>query len=84
MCSYAILFLLLCGAKLQNYGLVLACFSLSCSPGAISLNRVAFHMESEKHAVSFKASWKDLINAHCNGYGGRECSKTFQLHKHNS
>ena len=37
---------------LQNYGLVLACFSLSCSPGAISLSRVAFHMESEKHTVS--------------------------------
>ena len=32
-----------------NYGLVLACFSLSCNPGAINLSRVnvAFYMESE-------------------------------------
>ena len=45
-------FLLHCGAKPQSYGLVLVCFSLSCNPGAISLRRVAFHMESHKHAVS--------------------------------
>ena len=31
----------------QNYGLFLDCFSLSCNPGAISLSRIAFHMESE-------------------------------------
>ena len=47
----AIFFLLHCGAKPQNYGLVLACFSLSCNPDAIGLSRVAFHMESEKQAV---------------------------------
>ena len=46
-----IFFLLLCGTKPQNYGLVLAYFSLSCNPFAISLSRVAFHMESKKHAV---------------------------------
>ena len=34
-----------------NCGLVLACFSLSFNPGAISLSRVAFHIECEKHAV---------------------------------
>ena len=33
-----ILFLLHCGAKPSNYGLVLACFSLSCNPNVISLN----------------------------------------------
>ena len=43
--------LLHCGPKPQNYGLVLACFFLSCNPGA-SLSRVAFHVESEKHASS--------------------------------
>ena len=48
----AILILLHCSTKPQNYGLVLACFSLSCNLGAITLSRVAFHMESEKHAVS--------------------------------
>ena len=31
---------------------VLNCFSISCNPGAISLSHVAFHMESERHAVS--------------------------------
>ena len=37
----------------KNYGLVLACFSLSCNPGAVSLNCAAIHLESEKtHAVS--------------------------------
>ena len=46
----AIFFLLHCVAKLQNYGLVLDCFSLSCNPGAISL--FTFHKESEKHIVS--------------------------------
>ena len=45
-------FLLPFGAKPQNYGLVLACFSLLCDPGAINLSRVAYHIESEKHAVS--------------------------------
>ena len=43
--------LLHCGVKPQNYSLVLACFSLTCNLGAISLSRVVFHMESEKHAV---------------------------------
>ena len=38
-------------AKRQNNGLVLACFSLLCNPGAISVSRVAFHIESEKHAI---------------------------------
>ena len=50
--SGAIFFLLHCGAKPQNYGLVLDFFSLSCNLGAINLSRVAFYMESEKHAVS--------------------------------
>ena len=50
MLTNAVFFLLHCGAKAPNYGLVLACFSLSCNPGAISLSRIAFHMESEKHA----------------------------------
>ena len=45
-------FLLHCGAKPQNYDFVLACFSLSCNSSSISLGYVAFHMESEKHAVS--------------------------------
>ena len=40
-----IFFLLHGGAKPQNYGLVLTCFSLSCNPGAMSC--VAFHMVSE-------------------------------------
>ena len=40
----AIFFMLHCGAKLLNYGLILTCFSLSCNQGAISLSRVAFHM----------------------------------------
>ena len=48
----AISFLLHYGAKLENYGLVLTCFSLSCYPSAVSLSRVAFHMEFEKYAVS--------------------------------
>ena len=48
----AIVFLLQCGAKSQNYGHVLACFSLSCNLGAISPSRVAFHIESEKNAIS--------------------------------
>ena len=48
----AIFFLLHCGAKSQNYGLVLACFSLSCNPGTVSLSRAAFHIESEKYAAS--------------------------------
>ena len=43
----AISFLLQCGTKLPKLVLVLACFFLSCNPGAISLSRVAFHMESE-------------------------------------
>ena len=47
-----IFFSLHCGAKSQNYVLVVACFSLLCNPGAISLSRVAYHMESEKYAVS--------------------------------
>ena len=51
-CPYAIFFLLRCGATPQNYGLVLACFSLLCNPSAISLCLVAFHMQSEKQAVS--------------------------------
>ena len=51
MRSNAIFFLLHCGAKHQNYDLVLACFSLLCNPNAINLSRVAFHMESEKHAI---------------------------------
>ena len=46
--SYAIFFPLYCGTKPQNYGLVLACFSLSCNPGAMSLSSVAFHMDSDK------------------------------------
>ena len=41
----AILFLLHCGAKPQNYGIVLGCFSLLCNPSAISLSRVTFDME---------------------------------------
>ena len=48
----AIFFLLHYGPKPQNYGLVPACFSLSCNLGEISLSSVAFHMESEKHAFS--------------------------------
>ena len=52
VCPNAIFFLLHSDANPQNYGLVLACFSLSCNPGAISLSRVAIHMESENHAVS--------------------------------
>ena len=48
----AIFFLLHCGATPQNYGLILACFSLSCNTGAMSLSHVVFHMESVKHAVS--------------------------------
>ena len=50
--SDAIFFLLHCGAKPPNYGLILASFSLACNLGTISLSRVAFHMESEKRAVS--------------------------------
>ena len=52
----AIFFLLQCGANPPNYGLTLSCFSLSCNPGAISLIRVAFYMESENHAV-----WSPLL-----------------------
>ena len=48
----AIFFLLHCGPKPQNYGLVLASFPLLCNPGAISLSRVAFHMESENTFLS--------------------------------
>ena len=48
----AIFFLLHCGAKPQSYGLVLTCFSLLCNPGALSLTYAAFHIQSEKHAVS--------------------------------
>ena len=61
-----IFFLLHCGAKPQNYGLVLTCFSLSCNLGPISLSRVSFIMESEKHTcfVSVaKAPWAQLCNA---------------------
>ena len=47
-----IFFLLHFGAKPQNYGFVLACFSLWCNLGAICLSRIAFHIESEKYAVS--------------------------------
>ena len=36
----AIFFLLHCGARLPNFGLVLVGFSPSCNPGAIRLNRV--------------------------------------------
>ena len=43
----AVFCLFFCGAKLHNDGLV-----LTCIPGAISQRCVAFHMESEKHAVS--------------------------------
>ena len=47
------IFLLLhCGAKPQHHGLVLACFSFLCNLNAISLSRVAFHLEFENHAVS--------------------------------
>ena len=52
MSPNAIFFLLHCGTKPQMYGLVLVCFSLSCNLGTISLSRVTFHVESEKHAVS--------------------------------
>ena len=48
----AILFLLHCGAKPPDCGLILAFFSLSCNWGAISVNRVALYIESEKYAVS--------------------------------
>ena len=44
MSPNAILFLLHRGTKSQNYGLV--------SPSCVSLSRVAFQVESEKHAVS--------------------------------
>ena len=36
----------------QKFDLVLGCFSLSRNPGSISLSCAAYHMESEKHAVS--------------------------------
>ena len=52
MRANAIFFLLRCGAKPQNYDLVLTCFFLSCNLGAMRLSYVPFHMESEKHAVS--------------------------------
>ena len=48
----AIFDLLHYGAKPQNYGLILACFSLSCYLGAVSLSCAAFHMESEIYAIS--------------------------------
>ena len=60
----AIFFLLHFGAKPQNYGFGLAHFSLSCILNAISLSRIVFHMESEKHTVSFpmlKLSCGDFI-----------------------
>ena len=63
LCPNAIFFLLHCGAKPPNYCLVLTCFSLSCNPGAVRLSRMAFQMESEKHAVSsppLKLSARDL------------------------
>ena len=53
----AIFFSQHCGAKPQNYGIVLACFSLSCNPGAISLSRVAFHMGSETRRFAAKTLW---------------------------
>ena len=51
MRANAIFLSLNCGAKPQNYGLIIVYFSLLCNPGARSLNRVAFHIESEKCAV---------------------------------
>ena len=61
-------FLLHCGARPQNYGLVLACCSLSRNPDAIRLSRVAFHMESENtpFVSPTKASWLQLSEKHLN------------------
>ena len=58
----AIFFLLHFGAKPQNYGLILTCFSPWCDPGAISLSDVAFHMESENmvFCLSAKALWSSV------------------------
>ena len=47
----AIFFLLQCGAKPQNYGLVLACSSLSCNPGALNLSRNCISQTEPKNLL---------------------------------